>query len=156
MESGPWDGARALDVGGRDVNGTARDYLARYDDVLCHVLDIRDAPDVDYVSDARAWTSPRQHHLVLCTEMLEHVQGWPAVLWTCYQALLPGGTVIITCASTGRDPHNATDGGPLPAGEWYRNVEPDVLVAALDSCGFVDIALDMTVPGDVYATARRP
>lgn len=154
--SGPWDGARVLDVGGRDVNGTARDHLARYDDVVCHVLDIRDAPDVEYVGDARTWTPGRQHHLVLCTEVLEHVQGWPSVVWTCWRALLPGGLLVLTCAGVGRPPHNATDGGPLPDGEWYRNITEDEIVAVLDSCGYVAIDTDTTVPGDLYATARRP
>lgn len=154
-EAGPWDGARVLDIGGRDVNGTARTHLDRYPDVLCHVLDIRDSAEVDYVADARTWDSPRPHHLVLCTEVLEHVQGWPAICWTAHEALLPGGLLVLTCAGPGRGPHNATDGGPL-AGEWYQNVHPEVLAAVLDACGFCDISVDDSVPGDVYAAARRP
>lgn len=155
-ESGPWDGARVLDVGGRDVNGTARTHLLRYSDVRCHVVDIRDSDEVDYLADVRVWEPPRAHHLVLCTEVLEHVQGWPAVCWTLHRAALPGGLVLITCAGPGRSPHNASDGGPLPSGEWYQNIDPDALVSVLDACGFVDLDVDTSNPGDLYAAARRP
>lgn len=155
-EHGPWDGARVLDVGGRDVNGTARTHLHRYADVRCHVVDIRDSDDVDYLADVRGWEPPRSHHLVLCTEVLEHVQGWPSVCWTLYRAAMPGGLVLITCASTGRAAHNATDGGMLPPGEWYQNVDPDALAFVMDACGFVELDIDTSHPGDVYAVARRP
>lgn len=36
-------------------------------------------------------------HLVLCTEVLEHVADWPAAFAHIRQLLVPGGVAIITC-----------------------------------------------------------
>lgn len=150
-EAGPWDGARVLDVGGRDVNGTALDAFTC--EVEAHVLDIAPGDGVTVVADARTWTPTHAFHAVTCTEVLEHVQGWPALVWTCWRALQPGGLLLVTAAGPGRPEHSAVDGGPLRAGEWYRNVQPQALADVLDSCGFSDF--DVSTPGDVYAAAWK-
>ncbi|MBX7159358.1 MAG: class I SAM-dependent methyltransferase [Acidimicrobiia bacterium] len=151
---GPWDGSRILDIGGRNVNGSALDEFVGHD-IETHVIDVTPGPGVTLVADGRTWTPTHAFHAVTCTEVLEHVQGWPAVLWTCWQALQPDGLLIVTAAGPGRQPHSAVDGLGLRGGEWYRNVQPACLADVLDACGFADIEVDTSVPGDVYATARK-
>lgn len=150
---GRWDGARVLDVGGRDVNGSALDAFVGHD-IEAHVLDITPGPGVTVVADARTWTPTHAFHAVTCTEVLEHVQGWPAVVWTCWRALQPGGLLLVTAAGPGRQPHSAVDGLTLRDGEWYRNVQPAVLADVLDACGFGEVDIDGR-PGDVYAAAWK-
>jgi hypothetical protein len=90
----------------------------------------------------------------MCTELLEHVEDWRGCIATARHVLKPGGWLYITCASTGRHPHGAR-GGPVPdPGEWYRNVDPDDLRAALDLFSEAHVEFNPN-PGDAYAWARR-
>lgn len=148
----PW---RVLDLGGRDINGGIRDLIPNATWTGC---DIQPGPGVDLIHDAtQPWP---EHHgrydIVVCTEVLEHVQQWPALLQTAAQALEPGApeALFVTCASTGRPQHGAS-GAPLPApGEWYANVPAQALADRLQSL-FRDVLVEYrALPGDAYAWAR--
>lgn len=165
-----------LDLGGADVNGTARDLFSPA--VTWLGLDIAPGPGVDIVADARTWAGGlvemdsghrmiNQVDLILCTELLEHVApvhgraGWAMVLENIWRLLAPGGFAFITCAGTdgrtGRRPHGARGELDPPHGEFYGNVPylPFVNVvlplAGTDSCG---IAYTRD-PGDIYAWLRK-
>ena len=156
----PWD---AIDVGGANWNGSARPHLpnARW-----WVLDMSPADNsTDWqtyeVGDATTYRPEQpedrfRHDVVLCTELLEHVQNWPAVVETLAHLVKDDGFVMITCASTGRPIHGAT-GGPVPLdGEWYGNIDaPDLEVELMK--WFTDFKVDYQwPPGDAYAFARSP
>lgn len=141
-----------LDIGGRNINGWLRDLFAASD---WTTLDINAAPEVDIVADARTWQPPRRWDLVLCTEVLEHVYKWPAVVATAAKATAEGGALILTCASTGRPPHSQTGAADIPDGEHYANVAADDLdwvMSGLFTSHHVEYAYP---PGDVYAWGRR-
>lgn len=147
----PW---RVLDLGGRDINGSIRGLLPA---AKWTGLDIEPGPGVDLVHDAtlpwpEGWD---RYDVVVCTEVLEHVERWPQLLRTAAQALEPGGpeALFVTCASTGRPEHGAA-GAPLPGpGEWYGNVPPAVLKARLLDL-FEDVVVEYRrLPGDAYARA---
>jgi SAM-dependent methyltransferase len=147
----PW---RVLDLGGRDINGSIRGLLpnARWTG-----LDIEAGAGVDLVHDAtQPWPDGwDRYDIVVCTEVLEHVERWPAVLRTAAQALDPGGpeALFVTCASTGRPEHGAS-GAPLPGpGEWYANVPPAVLEARLLDVFDHVVVEYRRLPGDAYARA---
>lgn len=142
-----------LDIGGRNINGTVRDLFAAK---LWVALDAAKADGVDIVADARTWEPDRFYDLVVCTEVFEHVHGWPAVLATAYKALADDGVLIVTCASDRRPPHGAA-GGPWPEpGEHYRNVQPAELAAALADVFPRNFGLEYShPPGDLYAWARK-
>lgn len=144
------DNPRCLDLGGQDVNGTARHLIAG----MWDVLDIEDGgAGVTIVADGTTWRTDDPYDVVLSTEMLEHVEQWRAVLDTAAAALKPGGVLILTCASDGRWPHGAT-GAPSPAiDEWYANIPPAELAAEL-SARFTDSHVRYQhPPGDAYAWA---
>ncbi|MFF7870493.1 class I SAM-dependent methyltransferase [Streptomyces qaidamensis] len=147
----PW---RVLDLGGRNINGQIRDLLPA---AKWTGLDITPGPGVDLVHDAtEPWPDGwDRFDLVVCTEALEHVERWPAVLRTAAQALEPDGpeALFVTCASTGRPEHGAS-GAPAPGpDEWYSNVPPAVLEARLLDV-FEDVAVEYRrLPGDAYARA---
>lgn len=141
-----------LDIGGRNVNGTPREF---FPNASYTVLDIRAGENVDIVADAANWDAKgRRWDLVLSTECFEHTSRWPEILATAYEVCKPGGRVVITCAGPGRIPHSAFVEAEVQPGEFYRNVEPQDLRNLLQIVGFVDVEVDQ-VGLDVQATARR-
>lgn len=144
-----------LDIGGRNINGTPRPLFPNA--TVYTVLDIAPGDGVDVVADAATWKPDRRYDVVVCCEVFEHTDVWPAILRTAHRALVRGGRLIATMAGPGRAPHSAVDGGPhLYDGEHYANVEAAELHAALTSAGFRRIVVDEeTNSHDVRATAYR-
>lgn len=152
---------RALDLGGQAVNGDVRSLFEqtngpkpRWD-----ILDIVPGPGVTIVADATdpaTWLDLRDRYdIVLCTEVLEHVENWAAILDCAATALKSTGTLVLTCASTHRPPHGA-NGEASPDGQWYANVDPGLLEAALlRRFTFAQVKYQYP-PGDAYAWAYAP
>lgn len=142
-----------LDLGGRNINGSALDHFPNADKT---VLDIAPGRGVDIVADAATWTPEGEWDLVLSCEVFEHTYSWPQICATAFKALLPGGSFIVTCAGPGRHPHSGVDGGRrLFPGEEYGNVSVDELAAVLTDVGFVDVITD-SFGEDTRAWARKP
>jgi SAM-dependent methyltransferase len=148
----------ALDLGGADVNGTARhlvDAVRR-----CHwtAADIEPGLGVDWVMDATQPVEPKDQSawdVVLCTEVLEHVRDWSLVLLAIASLLKPGGYAFITCASTGRRPHGARGELNPASSEYYENIRPFEFSAVLESLFERSSAVYNPNPGDLYAWARK-
>ena len=149
------DPVSVLDIGGRNINGTPRPLFPNA--TTYTVLDIAPGDGVDIVADAATWTPDRRYDVVVCCEVFEHTDVWPAILKTAHKALVRGGRLIATMAGPGRAPHSAVDGGPhLYDGEHYANVEADELKAALVSAGFRAVVVhEQTASNDVRAVAHR-
>ena len=141
-----------LDAGGRDVNGSPR---LLFPGSTYLVLDLEDGPGVDVVGDARHWRPEAPVDLVLSVEVLEHAPDPAALLRAAWECLLPGGRLIVTCATDPRAPHSGHDGGPLRPGEHYANVAEADLKAWLADWDEVEIEVHPD-RGDLYATAVRP
>jgi trans-aconitate methyltransferase len=140
-----------LDLGGRDVNGTARPLFPAADYT---VVDLTPGSNVDIVGDAATWRSPDRYDLVVSTEVFEHTPDWRAICVTAHEQLLPGGRVVVTCAGPGRAPHSGVDGNALRGGEWYANLDAAGLRDALEAAGFVNVVVE--IQGlDLRATAVR-
>lgn len=140
-----------LDIGGRNINGWLRDLFAASD---WTALDNVASPEVDIVADARTWQPPRRWDLVLCTEVLEHVDNWQAVVATAAKATAVDGAVILTCASTGRPQHSQTGSAEIPDGEHYGNVSPVDLGFVMREL-FASHRVEYAAPGDAYAWGRH-
>lgn len=148
----PTDGARVLELGAYNVNGSARDLLPG---ARITGLDVRPGPGVDIVADAATYAAPEPYDLIISTEMLEHCADPAGVLAMAWRNLRPGGWLVLTAAGPERAPH-ACDGGPVvPPGEPYANIHPADLMIWLDGWAEARVIADATV-GDVYARARRP
>ncbi len=148
---------RCLDLGGRDINGGIRDLIPNGQ---WQGVDIEAGPGVDIVRDCTmGWLDllPR-FDVVVCTEVLEHVEKWRDILRTCAQALDPMGSqlLFVTAASVGRHPHGAS-GAPAPAaGEWYQNVTPADVMVEMEIL-FNNSSVEYNPhPGDVYAWGSLP
>jgi hypothetical protein len=129
-----------LDVGGRFINGSPRVAFPAADYT---VLDIRPGSNVDVVADAVTWTPDREYDGVVCCEVFEHTDVWPAICATMFKACRAGGFLIVTTAGPGRAVHSGIDGGPrLWEGETYANIEPAALSRVLEDCGWRNIIVD--------------
>ncbi|HMG62446.1 MAG TPA: hypothetical protein VK599_05815 [Streptosporangiaceae bacterium] len=144
-----------LDFGGRDINGSVRGLLpnARWLGV-----DIAAGPGVNLVLDlTRLGSMPVAFgHAVVCTEVFEHVREWPQIVRAAAQSMRADGPQLFfaTCASTGRRPHGASGAMDPAPGEWYANVPPEDVRAALERHFEEAVVEYQANPGDVYAWGR--
>ncbi|CAB4177345.1 AdoMet_MTases domain containing protein [uncultured Caudovirales phage] len=142
-----------LELGSRDINGSPRPLLpgTRYTG-----LDVVAGDGVDVVADAAQFEALNPFDLVICCEVLEHAPQAAAIVATAVRCTAPGGHIIITCASDGRAPHSAVDGGTVREGEHYANVPWTDLQAWLQAAGATVLQIESRPDrGDVYAFARR-
>lgn len=149
----PHAGEAVLEIGSIDINGNVRSLFA---DAVHYVgIDRIAGPGVDMVTDARDYEGDGQFAVVVCCEVLEHEEEPQAIISCAWRTLRPGGTLILTCASTNRKPHSA-DGGEHPhEGEHYRNIDPDELRTLLRGWEITDLDYRFP-PGDAYAIAVKP
>lgn len=138
-----------VEFGSLDINGSVRElfegeYLG---------IDLVPGPGVDLVADAALWDGLGRYAVVVCCEVFEHLEYWPALVQSAAKALMPGGLLIVTCAGPGRGPHSAVDGNALRPDEWYENIEPYRLAEELAAAGFSWHQVEQ-VGLDVQAVAR--
>lgn len=141
-----------LEIGSRFVNGTAR---ALFPACPAYIgIDLIPGRCVDTVADGATYLPPIQPVGIVCAEVLEHTASARDICRHAAEVLGPGGVLLLTAAGEGRAPHSAVDGGPLRAGEYYRNVTTDDLQEWLG--GFRDTQIEVNaVAGDIYARAVK-
>lgn len=118
-----------IDVGGRDINGTARSAFPNAKSYLS--IDLYEGWGVDLVGDFTEYRG-QPVDVVVCMETAEHTPVWPEIVANAANHLNDGGLFIFTAAGPGWPEHSATDGGPLRDGEHYENIEPEALRDVLD------------------------
>ncbi len=139
--------ANGIEFGSRDVNGSAR---GCWPDAEWVGLDLEPGDGVDIVADACAMAPLKfaRFDLALSTEMLEHCRDPKMALQRMSEC---ASWVLVTCATTGRAPHSAIDGGDVRDGEHYRNVAPDELDHPLLEQVMLEVHRDR---GDVYMLGK--
>lgn len=143
-----------LEIGSCDVNGSVRPLFPGA--VRYHGLDVVAGFGVDEVADAAQWHAPAAFDVAVSTEVLEHTAQWADVVRNAWEALRPGGLLILTCAAEPRPRHSAVDGWDVRPGEHYANVQPRELVALVRALGarrwLVEHHADR---GDLYLSADQ-
>lgn len=140
-----------IDFGGRNVNGTVRSLFGTATYVS---VDIRPGKGVDVVGDASTYEPPFAPDTVVCLEVLEHTPDGESMMLNAFKILDDGGVLIVTAACHPRSPHSAVNGGPLPIGEYYRNVTMNDLVEWL--APFETVTIEPHYDrGDVYIIAVK-
>jgi SAM-dependent methyltransferase len=145
------------EIGSRNINGSVRPLFVgeRY-----LGADVHPGPDVDVVADAAGY-DPRARldyftpATVVCCEVLEHAANAEAIIAKACEVLAPGGLLIVTCATDGRAPHSAIDGGGLRAGEFYRNLPATELVEWTRAHGVRALTAESWERGDLYFVGRK-
>jgi SAM-dependent methyltransferase len=119
----PHEAVRVLEFGSQDMNGSVRD-LSFGDEWVG--VDIVAGPGVDIVADGCTYRHPTPVDMVVCCEVLEHLETWPELVANAAANLRPGGLFVGTCAGPGRSPHSGIRAEPgMVDGEFYANVAQD-------------------------------
>jgi hypothetical protein len=157
-------GWKVVEVGARDINGRASDYWNDYGSWF--TTDIAPGPNVDMVGDGVSvlmrlqdddeehWVSAmHRFNLAVCAEVFEHTADWRDIL---DEMLNTAEYALVTCASTGREPHSAVDGFAVKPGEWYQNVSVLDMGMAMATMKAVPILLEFNPKScDLYALCTR-
>ncbi len=115
-------GKKVLECGSLNINGSPREYFY----FSCYKgIDIGQGKGVDYVIGAHVLGIKCFFDVIVSTEMLEHDENWQESLRRMYNALKPGGLMIITCASIQREEDGTTRTTPQYSPyttDYYRNL----------------------------------
>ena len=140
-----------LELGSLDINGSPRLLVPQAD---YWGIDKQAGRGVNELADAAEWRSDMRFDLVICAEVLEHTSLGPEILATAQDHLNPGGRLIVTCATHGREPHSAVDGGSVRADEHYENVDPRTFLLEVALAGFRPVRFETHHDrGDLYLLA---
>lgn len=122
------DGARLLEIGSYDVNGSVRTFFAAVAEYVG--VDLTEGPGVDVVAYGHEVdAADASFDLTISGECFEHDPHWKLTFANMVRLTRPGGLVAFTCASSGRPEHGtartrATDSpGTQSVGlDYYRNL----------------------------------
>jgi len=143
-------GLDVLEVGSYNVNGTVRPTIEELQPASYLGIDFRAGPGVDDVRDITKPEhfpeGPDSYDLIVCCEVLEHVEDWRAAINTMRSLLKPSGVLLLTTRSLGFPLHE------YPGDYWRFSVLDMRCIFA----GWVDVGVfnDGQVPG-VFVVARK-
>jgi SAM-dependent methyltransferase len=120
-------GARVLEVGSLDINGSVRELFA---DCEYTGVDLQIGPGVDLACQGQLVEFPTSHFdTAISAECLEHNPFWRETVANMLRMTRPAGLVMISCATTGRLEHGTTrtnpDASPFTSAEkwdYYKNL----------------------------------
>jgi SAM-dependent methyltransferase len=143
-------GKRVLEVGSRNVNGSARRFIESMHPAEYVGVDIEAAPEVDVICDIEKLGEKfdaESFDLVVTTEVLEHVRDWRRSVSNLKRMCRPGGSVIVTTRSYGFAYH----GYPFD----YWRYELSDMRRLFDDCTVETLETDARDAG-VFMKARKP
>jgi SAM-dependent methyltransferase len=137
-----FSGARVLEVGSLDINGSVRDLFTDCDYTG---IDLELGPGVDLACQGQlAEFSSGHFDTVISAECLEHNPYWRETFANMLRMTRPGGLVLVSCATTGRLEHGTTrtnpDASPFTAAaswDYYRNLTSADFEASLNLSGWL-------------------
>ena len=138
-----------VEIGSRDVNGRAS---ANFGPVRTWLgVDVETGMNVDIVMDGVEYLEGQagsDWDMVISCEVFEHTESWPQMVRAAFNAVRSDGWLLITCASTGRPPHSAIDGGAIRPGEWYSNVSAEEFQTVAVEAGWTIVNLEVDFRGE--------
>lgn len=132
-----FEGKNVLEIGSMNINGSVRQF---FEDCDYLGVDVAPGPDVDIVGIAHEVSlEAESFDVVISCETLEHDMHWEKTIEKALEVLMPGGLLIITCASGNRPEHGTRRRNPQDSGttqiegwaDYYRNLERSDLEAVL-------------------------
>ena len=109
LPEGSVKGKRIVEVGAIDVNGSCKPWLLMQLPSTYISTDMQEGPGVDIVCTGQELPERlgvESTDIVICTEVLEHVENWFAFLQSIWSILKPGGILLLTTRSPGFPLHN--------------------------------------------------
>lgn len=139
-----------IESGARDVNGSVRPVLMRFEPSMYVGTDIEMGNGVDVLCDAVDLVNKfgeASFDVCVSTEVVEHVQYWRAVIGNYKRILRPGGVLFLTTRSEGFGWHG------YPSDYWRYSVEDMQEIFA--DFRSVTVESDPAEPG-VFVKAYKP
>ena len=135
-------GARVLEVGSLDINGSVRELFSSCDYAG---VDLQLGPGVDLARQGQLVDFPTGHFdTTISAECLEHNPFWRETVANMLRMTRPGGLVLISCATTGRLEHGTTrtnpEASPFTSAErweYYENLTAGDLESSLNLEGWL-------------------
>ena len=123
-----WAGAKILEIGAHDINGSIRPF---FDGSDYTGVDLSEGKGVDLVSSGHELRFPdASFDLTVSCECFEHNPEWGATFTNMCRMTKPGGIVMFTCASTGRLEHGtirttpkSSPGTQAIGWDYYKNLK---------------------------------
>ena len=124
-------GARIVEIGSYDVNGSVRSLFSDADTYIG--VDLQDGPGVDVVAFGHELDhATASYDFALSGECFEHDPHWAQTFANMCRLVRPGGMVAFTCASRGRPEHGTkrtelreSPGTQAVGLDYYRNLDED-------------------------------
>lgn len=135
-------GARVLEVGSLDINGSVRDLFTDCDYTG---VDLQLGPGVDLACPGHLLELPSgSFDTVISAECFEHNPFWRETFSNMLRMTRPGGLVLLSCATTGRKEHGTSrtnaDASPFTVDakwDYYRNLRAADLTGAVNLPGWL-------------------
>jgi SAM-dependent methyltransferase len=143
-------GARVLEVGSLDVNGSVRADVMALNPSLYIGCDIMFGKGVDIKCEVENLVSLFGYEtfdIVISTEMLEHVKDWRAAIHNIKAVTRKGGYILITTRSIGFAKH-------CHPYDFWRFEDEDMRKIFSD-CDILRIEKDIYAPG-IFILAQKP
>ncbi|MHB1951291.1 MAG: class I SAM-dependent methyltransferase [Acidiferrobacteraceae bacterium] len=119
--------AEVCEIGSYDVNGSVRSLFGFARSYVG--VDLVPGPSVDHVAAGHEFGGTGSYDVVISCEAFEHNRFWLETFINMIRICRPGGTVLFTCASTGRlehgTPRTSSEDSPGTTAErwnYYRNL----------------------------------
>ncbi len=143
-------GKRILEVGSYNVNGSIRRSIVAHGPSWYHGVDTK--PQADYVDEVLSAHNlvrrfgPEAFDVVVCLEVLEHVEDWQSVVRNLKGVLRLQGLLVLTCRSPGFPRHD------YPTDYWRFTRED---IRRIFSEFEIEHLLDDPEPGVLLASRKR-
>ena len=143
-------GARVIEAGAYDVNGSVRPAVEALGPASYTGTDMQAGPGVDVACPAEKLDRDAAD-VVISTEMLEHAEDWQAAMAGMIRALAPGGLLVLTTRSEGFPYHG------YPGDHWRFSAGAMGEIMAAAGMDVLDLRADPdpASPG-VFVKARKP
>jgi len=155
-------GGRIAEIGSLNINGSIRDYF-KSDMYLG--FDISPGPGVDEVQLGQLIGSASgSYDVTVSAECFEHNPFWVETFSNMLRLTKPGGLVIFSCATTGRQEHGTSRTTPKDSPlttqlgwDYYRNLDANNFLGTFNMQGWFDCFHFMMCPQtfDLYFYGLR-
>lgn len=150
LPEGSIKGKSVVEVGAVDVNGSCRPWIVSQLPASYLGTDMQEGPNVDLVCNGEELPEKigrESCDLLICTEVLEHVENWFEFTQSIWSAIRLGGILLLTTRSPGFPLHN------YPSDHWRFTVR-DMLTIFEDQ-EILTVTADPTTDPGVGVIIRK-